>query len=423
MPLRILIAIAVALVVIVAIDFYAYQAVRTVTASLSPRWRSIWSWAYWVFSVGVIVLLVVGVIVMGDRRATNHFAQYALGMVVLSVVPKLVIIVALLGEDAIRLFWAVWLRFTQSLTTSSTPPVQQADLLVSRSQFLSALALGAAAIPFAGIGYGLIRGRYQYTVHRQTLSFANLPPAFHGLRIVQLSDVHSGSFDSPADVARGIALAQAEKPDLIVFTGDLVNNTADEFNPWVEAFSKLRAPLGQFSILGNHDYGDYSQWPSEKAKAANLAHLEALHAQTGFRLLKNERVAIERDGQQFILAGVENWGLGFKQKGDLAATLNGLSPEQFILLLSHDPSHWDAEIRKHPARVELTLSGHTHGMQFGVEIPGFRWSPVKYRYPRWAGLYQEAYHRLYINRGFGFIGFPGRVGIWPEITVLTLERA
>ncbi len=422
MLVRFLIALAIVLVVVLALDFYAYQAVRTATASLSPRWRSGWRTAYWAFSIGVLAMVLVGVVLMGNRRATNHFAQYAFGLLVLSVVPKLVVVLPLLFEDVVRLFWAAWGKFTQWRTVSA-PAEPAADLIVSRSQFLSTAALAVAAVPFLSIGYGLLRGRYQYTVHRHTLRFDNLPEAFHGLRVVQLSDIHSGSFDSPADVARGVQLVLDERPDLILFTGDIVNNAATEFEPWVDTFSRLRAPLGQFSILGNHDYGDYAQWPSDEAKAENLALLERLHAQTGFRLLKNEHLRLERDGQHLVLAGVENWGLGFKQKGDLGATLAGLSPEQFILLMSHDPSHWDAQVREHPARVELTLSGHTHGMQFGVEVGELRWSPVKYRYPRWAGLYQEGQHQLYVNRGFGFIGFPGRVGIWPEITVLTLERA
>ncbi len=422
--LRALIIIAVVLAVVIAIDFYAYQAVRTVTAGLSPRWRTGWRWAYWVFSVGVLALLVVGVLVMGDRRATNHFAQMAFGLVVLSVVPKLIVVVALLGEDLIRAFWWGWQRFTQLMTRADGPhPAGAAEVVVSRSEFLSALALGVAAVPFAGIGYGMLHGRYRYTVHRETLRFANLPEAFHGLRVVQLSDIHAGSFDSPKDVARGVQVVIDERPDLILFTGDIVNNAATELEPWVETFGRLRAPLGQYAILGNHDYGDYVQWPSAEAKAANLAHLERLHAQTGFRLLKNAHVKLSKGDAEIVLAGVENWGLGFKQKGDLEATLRGVTPEQFVLLMSHDPSHWDAQVRQHPARVELTLSGHTHGMQFGVEVGALRWSPVKYRYPRWAGLYTEGDHRLYVNRGFGFIGFPGRVGIWPEITVLTLERA
>ena len=288
---------------------------------------------------------------------------------------------------------------------------------------MSMLALGVAAVPFTGIIYGVAKGRYQYTVRRIKLAFPDLPDAFNGFTITQLSDIHSGSFDNKAAVAYGVDLANRQHSDLFVFTGDLVNNEAAEMDPWIDTFSNLKAPMGQFSILGNHDYGDYIQWPDARTKAENLESLKAVHKKIGFRLLLNERITLEKDGQRINLIGVENWGKGgFAKYGDLQKAAAGLQKDSFNILLSHDPSHWEAEVLPHPEKIHLTLSGHTHGMQFGVELPGFRWSPIKYVYPQWAGVYERAGRYLYVNRGFGFLGFPGRVGILPEITVITLVK-
>jgi predicted MPP superfamily phosphohydrolase len=253
--------------------------------------------------------------------------------------------------------------------------------------------------------------------------FKDLPSAFDGFTITQLSDIHSGSFRDPEAVRRGVELVNAQRSDLFVFTGDLVNSLAAEFEPWISVFRQIEAPFGTYSILGNHDYGDYHQWDDEQDKQRNFEALKAHHATVGFRLLLDEHVTLEKDGEQIALLGVENWGLGFGQRGDLQKALKGLPAESFKVLLSHDPTHWDHQVKADPNPIQLTLSGHTHGMQVGVEIPGFRWSPVKYRYPKWAGLYEEAGRYLYINRGFGYLGFHGRVGIWPEITVLELRRA
>ncbi len=270
--------------------------------------------------------------------------------------------------------------------------------------------------------YGMIRGKYAYRVIRHTLYFDDLPEAFDGFTITQISDVHSGSFNNPKAVQRGIDMVKQQNSDLFVFTGDLVNNKAEEIKPWISYFNQIKAPYGQFSILGNHDYGDYVKWPNESTKRANLDLLKTYHKELGFRLLLDEHVVLNKDGQKIILAGVENWGIGFGERGDLKKALNGVNPADFKVLLSHDPSHWEAEVVKSSSKVQLTLSGHTHGMQFGLEAFGIKWSPVKYRYAHWAGIAGQDGVFLNINRGFGFIGFSGRIGIWPEITVIELKR-
>ena len=270
---------------------------------------------------------------------------------------------------------------------------------------------------------GIIRGKYAYRVIEQTLYFDDLPQNFDGFKIVQISDIHAGSFNNVKAVQKGINLVLAQSADLFVFTGDLVNNKAEEIKPWIPLFNQIKAPYGQFSILGNHDYGDYIAWKSPSEKQQNLENLKKYHQEIGFKLLLDEHVYLEKGEDKIVLAGVENWGIGFGERGDLNAALNGTKPQDFKVLLSHDPSHFDAQVKKHPSKINLTLSGHTHGMQFGIELFGIKWSPVKLRYKHWAGLKEENNRYLYINRGFGFIGFSGRVGIWPEVTLITLRKS
>jgi len=270
--------------------------------------------------------------------------------------------------------------------------------------------------------YGMLKGKYDFRLHKQTLFFDDLPEAFDGFTITQISDIHSGSFDNTEAVQRGIDLAKAQKSDLFVFTGDLVNDAAYEIEPYLSHFSQLKAPYGQFSILGNHDYGDYIEWNSDAEKAANLEKLKQHHKTLGYRLLLDENLALEKDGQKISLIGVQNWGRGFIQIGDLDKALKGVPEDAFKILLSHDPTHWEEKVRFHPTTIHLTLAGHTHGAQFGVEAAGLRWSPVQYRYLDWAGLANEKNRYLYVNRGFGFLAFSGRLGIWPEVTVITLRK-
>ena len=290
---------------------------------------------------------------------------------------------------------------------------------ISRSAFLSWLGIGLGTTMFGTLLYGF-SNKYRYQVNNIDLNFDTLPEPFKGLRIVHISDIHSGSFTNKEAVEKGVQKILDTKPDLILFTGDLVNDAAEEMNEYKEVFAKLNAPLGVYSTLGNHDYGDYKAWPSEADKLANLDRLKAVHAEMGWKLLMNEHVMLERDGDRIAVIGIENWGAkGFVQHGRLDLAYAGSEQVPFKILMSHDPSHWDAQVKKYND-IHLTLSGHTHGMQFGVEIPGLRWSPIKYFYKQWAGLYEDGAQKLYVNRGFGFIGYPGRVGIMPEITVINL---
>ncbi|MCB9188704.1 MAG: metallophosphoesterase [Flavobacteriales bacterium] len=293
--------------------------------------------------------------------------------------------------------------------------------LEGRRNFLIKSGLAIASIPFASFLYGITVGKYNYKVKRVNLSFSNLDPVFNGYKIIQISDIHAGSFDSKESVLAGIKLINDQEPDLVVFTGDLVNDRAEEIDHYIDVFSQIKSKDGIYSITGNHDYGDYYPWNSSEEKEANFNNLISKHEELGFELLMNESRKIQKEGKYFNLVGIENWGLPpFPQKGDLEKALKEVD-SQFTLLLSHDPSHWDVQTLKHNNKVDLTLAGHTHGMQFGIEIPGIKWSPVKYRYPRWAGLYEQQGQYLYVNRGFGFLGLPGRVGIWPEITLIELN--
>lgn len=396
---------------LVAIDIYSYQAIRTLSKTqLWPRY------AFWILS-GAFILLIIYAFLNFDRSAGPQHPVFKImiSSFVLLYVPKLIIIFFMVGEDILRIVVGAAGKISGSTAEQFLP---------DRRKFVSQLALGLAAIPLAGVIHGIWKGRYNYRVIKKTLFFPDLPEAFEGFTLTQISDVHSGSFDNPEKINYGIELINAQKSDIIVFTGDLVNDRAREMAPWKETFAKLQAPLGKFSILGNHDYGDYVRWESEAEKQANMEELYQTHADIGFDLLRNENRKIKKDGASLRLVGVENWGTGgFVQHGDLDKAVADTAQDDFHILLSHDPSHFDHVVKKHPKKMSLTLSGHTHGMQFGIEIPGWvKWSPVKYRYPKWAGLYEEMGRYLYVNRGFGFLAFPGRVGIWPEITVLELRK-
>jgi predicted MPP superfamily phosphohydrolase len=292
---------------------------------------------------------------------------------------------------------------------------------ITRSAFMSWLGIAFGGGLFSTFIYGF-SNKYNYTVKRVNLAYKNLPSSFRGLKIIQISDVHSGSFNNKEAVKKGIEKIIGENPDMILFTGDLVNDRAIEMDDYKDLFSQLKAPMGVYSVLGNHDYGDYVQWSTSEEKNANLEALKKVHAAMGWKLLMNENIVFNRNNESIALLGIENWSAkgNFPKYGSLSNAHSGTESIPFKILMSHDPSHWDAEVRVKYQDIDLMLSGHTHGMQFGVEIPGFRWSPVQYMYKQWAGLYEEAGQRLYINRGFGFIGYPGRVGILPEISVITL---
>ena len=268
-------------------------------------------------------------------------------------------------------------------------------------------------------------GKYNFKVIKQVLSFDDLPEEFDGVTITQISDIHSGSFDNPEKIQYAIDLINKQNSDIVLFTGDIVNTHATEMHPWIETFKKIHNPnLGKFSVLGNHDYGEYVSWPTKAEKQQNFEDIKDLHRQIDFKLLLNEHVKIKKGASEIALVGVENWGVKFKQAGDLKKASEGLSKNDFKILMSHDPSHWEYEVKEHPNHYHLTLSGHTHGLQFGIEIPGvIKWSPVQYIYKQWAGLYENMGRFIYVNRGFGFHAYPGRVGIMPEITVIELKKS
>lgn len=366
---------------------------------------------YWSVNIGLPVLLFASIFFIGRYS----FTTATLGSLFISLfITKLFFLIGLLfGEISELLFKGIQFLFLEN---------KNDEIISNPELFKSALATSLAAIPFFAFIYGITKGKYRYTVHRHEIFFEDLPPAFDGFTITQISDVHSGGFHNKKEVAKGIDLINAQQSDLFVFTGDLVNNAATEIEPWIDLFKKIKAPYGQYSILGNHDYGDYISWPSKEAKLANMQRLLNNHQKIGFRLLLDEHIILEKDGEKIALVGIENWGIGFGKRGDLNKALTGLPANMFKILLSHDPSHWEHEVKNNSNKINLTFSGHTHGMQMGVELFGWKWSPVKLRYPRWAGLYNENDRYLYVNRGFGFLGFAGRVGIWPEVTVVTLKR-
>jgi len=401
------------------VDWYVFSAVKTIFSS--ARARTIASWVYWMFSA-FFFLLSIYVFLTVSRSAgpSDPGVKVLMASFVLLYIPKLAIILFLGLEDVYRLLRA---GVVGVLKVSGNDIVSNVSYFESRRKFISQLAALAASIPALGILYGITKGKYNFKVHRVELAFKDLPAAFHGMTITQISDLHVGSYDDKEEVQRAVELINEQKSDVVFFTGDLVNNRATEMESWVDTFSQIDAPMGKYSILGNHDYGDYIQWPSEQAKHENMYQLYHMHERIGFKLLRNQNHRFEKDGQYIELLGMENWGKGFAQYGNLDQTMHGTQKESFKILLSHDPSHWEEEVMDHKENIHLTLAGHTHGMQFGFEIPGFRFSPSQLKYKRWAGLYTENQRNLYVNRGLGFIGFPGRVGIWPEVTVITLLKA
>jgi predicted MPP superfamily phosphohydrolase len=405
------------ILLIVLIDLYAYRGLKSLLHSVeSDRLRLIFKASFLFPTFLLSIGLITGIYFSNKLVITTdyRFGFYMFGLVLLFTLPKIIFIVFYAANDISNFF--------TSLFTSPKPDGIQGEI-ISRKVFITQVGLVLSSFTFLSIFYGMVKGRFNFKVIKQELSFSNLPDAFKGFKIVQISDVHIGSFfNNHTEVARGIEMINNLNPDLIVFTGDFVNNYAKETEGWVDIFSKLKAKMGKYSILGNHDYGDYGVFKSAEEKIKNLNDLIETHKKMGFQILLNQHAIIEKNGQRFSLIGVENWGFPpFPQYGDLNKAMQGVNPDEFSILLSHDPSHFDGEVLG-KTNIPLTLSGHTHGMQFGVEIGDFKWSPVKYKYPRWAGLYQEKNQYLYVNRGFGYIGFPGRVGIMPEITLLKLNN-
>jgi uncharacterized protein len=396
-------------IVVAFIEFYAFQAVKTFT---KVRWVLV---SYVVVSLTVIIFVAYQFTKFDRSVGQTKMTMITLGLLLLVLIPKLILTLILFLEDIFRIL---------SGTISKISGTTNDTFLPERRKFVSQIALGLAAIPFSSLIYGMTFGKYNYKVIKQQIFFPDLPDAFDGFKITQISDVHSGSFDNPEKINYAIDLINEQESDMILFTGDIVNTHAKEMVPWIETFNRIKKyEYGKYSVLGNHDYGEYVDWKTAKAKDENFEAIKGLYGKIGFNLMLNEHKYIQKGNDKIALVGVENWGVKFKKAGDLHKASEGLTKEEFKILMSHDPSHWDAEVNNHPKDFHLTLSGHTHGLQFGIEIPGFfKWSPAQYVYDQWAGLYEKAGKYIYVNRGFGFHAYPGRVGIMPEITVIELKK-
>ena len=393
-------------------DFYVFYAIKSLSEELSAGWRRAVYIAYW----GISLLFLVGVLLYRqiDPKQFGNLRLYITSGFFILFMGKFLAAAFLVVDDLRRaITWIVNLL-----------PVKEEPFSTSRSDFMRKTAVIAGAVPLATMTFGIVSGAHDYRVRRRTITFKDLPKSFDGIRIAQVSDIHTGSFFNKVAVEGGVDMLLAEKPDIAFFTGDLVNNRSEEAKEYLDVFKRLKAPLGTFSVMGNHDYGDYTEWSSMTAKNQDIQNLHGMHHYMGYDLLLNENRTVKVDGEEIAILGCENWGAGrFSKYGDMQKTTQGVEEQPFKILLSHDPSHWDAQVRPEYADIDLMLAGHTHGMQFGIEIGDFRWSPVKYRYKQWADLYQEGEQYLYVNRGYGYIGYPGRIGILPEITILELKKA
>jgi len=421
---------------ILIFDFYAYQAVKTLTEDAQPVYRKVIRTGYWVLNILLYIsaLLAMSGFLVHAPRALYLFVT---GLFAGLFIAKLLMILPLLMEDIYRLLHKILSLFRPSVS----PEGEETGLsLISRKRFISQVSAGIGAATLTGFGYGIVRGAHHYKLHYTQIPLKQLPESFRGLKIGHLSDIHAGSFWDMKAVERGVEKLMREKPDVIFFTGDLVNSLADEMTPaYIEIFSRVKAPMGVYSILGNHDYGDYHQWPDRKTMGTgnnaqankshmtpmqkeNLEQLMQTHKQMGWDLLLNEHRILEKNGERIALIGVENYGAKgrFARYGILSDAYAGTEEMPVKLLLSHDPSHWEAQVVKKYSDIDVTFAGHTHGAQFGIETAGFKWSPIKYMYKQWAGLYSSGEQHLYVNRGFGYLGYPGRLGIRPEIGIITL---
>ncbi len=392
------------LAVFFIIEIYVYQAIRNITTNNYIRI------GYWVFTLLAYGIILYWILTFNKASRDHQQIQLMVSAMMIFVLPKLLSVIFLLIGDFTRFVEFGFKYFTA-----------KENYFPERRKFISTTALAAAGIFSALAIDGIIFGKYRHTVRKVKLRFKNLPESFKGYKIVQISDVHSGSFFNPQKLQKAIDLINEQDADVVLFTGDMVNNYADEFKPFIPLFKSIKAKDGKFSILGNHDYGDYGAWNSREEKAQNIPTLKNYQAEAGFKMLRNENIALEKNGEKIYLLGVENWGIKpFPQYGDLDKALKGVPEDAIKVLMSHDPTHFDEVVKKHKTNVHLTLSGHTHGMQFGLDLKNIKWSPVKFKYKKWADLYESEGKYLYVNRGFGVIAYPGRVGINPEITVIEL---
>ena len=398
--------------VLILIDFYIYAVLKTLFQSASIGTKSFINILYWTLCV-----LSLGSFLLFPFITNPYFKQYIFSIGIGWVLTQIFMVLFFLVDDVRRgAFWTMG-----QVASATGAKFLNADKGIPRSAFLSWLGVGLSSTLFLSLLYGF-SNKYKYTLIKKKIALAGLPKSFKGFKIIHISDIHSGSLKDQVAVLKGIAMIEKQNADMILFTGDLVNDRATEMNDWMSVFSQIKAPHGVYSTLGNHDYGDYVKWDSAEAKKQNLEGLKKVHQDLGWKLLMNENVLITKQDEAIRLVGIENWGAKarFPKYGKMEQAMQGVGEKEVIILMSHDPSHWEAEvIPKYPS-VQLTLSGHTHGMQFGLENPYFKWSPVQWVYKQWAGIYDNKKQQLYVNRGFGFIGYPGRVGILPEITLIEL---
>lgn len=406
--------------VFIAIDFYVFQAIKTVIVEWREEVKTGVTIFFW--SLTILSIVSLGVYHLVDpEKVGKVLRNFIMVMLFVNYFSKVFAVLVLFIDDLIRGGKWVISQFVDNNSSSESPVAKENT--ISRSDFLTKTAIIAAAVPAVTMGFGILSGAHDYRVRRTVVKLPNLPAAFDGIKIGQLSDIHSGSFFNKTAVKGGVEMFMNEKPDVVFFTGDLVNNTAEEVKDYINVFDKVKAPFGVFSTLGNHDYGDYYSWSSQKAKIQNLEDVKRAHKIMGWNLLMNENQKLTLKGESIAVIGVENWGKGgFVKHGRLDQAVKGTEEASVKLLLSHDPSHWDAQVRPDFPTIDLMFAGHTHGFQLGIELGNFKWSPSQYIYNQWAGIYREANQFLYVNRGFGYLGFPGRIGILPELTIIELQK-
>jgi predicted MPP superfamily phosphohydrolase len=403
-------------IIFLVIDYYVFQGVLVVSRNWGQAWKNIARYGFWIPTVLSIAALMWWAFA-DPYKGSHNFRAWIITGLVATYFSKVFAVLFLFVDDVQRGVRTLANFFNRA-------PSDLPGAAIPRSEFLAKTALLAASVPFGAMTYGIISGAHDYRVRRTSIKLPNLPKEFDGIKVAQLSDIHTGSFFNKTAVKGGVDMLLKEKPDVIFFTGDLVNNESSEVKNYVDVFDKLKAPYGVFSVTGNHDYGDYHSWSSQAAKQKNFKDLMEAHRVMGFDLLMNEHRFLEINGEEMAIIGNENWGGGrFAKYGRLDKAHAGTEEAPVKILLSHDPSHWDAQVRPLYPDIDLMLSGHTHGFQFGVEIGNIKWSPSQYAYKQWAGLHQEGSQYLYVNRGYGYLGYPGRIGMPPEITIIELKRA
>jgi len=398
--------------VLILIDFYIYHVLKILMQGASVGTRTTVGLIYW-----ALCIMSLGSFLLFPYISNPYFKQYIFSIGIGWVLTQIFMVLFFLVDDLRRgAFWTMG-----QAASIAGAKFMNTEKGIPRSTFLSWMGVGLSSTLFFSLLYGF-GNKYNYKVIKKKIALKGLPLAFKGFKIIHISDIHSGSLKDKAAVLKGIELIEKQNADLVLFTGDLVNDRATEMHDWMDVFGKIKAPHGVYSTLGNHDYGDYVKWDTAEEKKQNLEALKQVHDNLGWRLLMNENISIEKNEEKIKIVGIENWGAKarFPKYGKMDLAMQGVNKEDIVILMSHDPSHWEAEVIPKYSHIQLTLSGHTHGMQFGLENPYFKWSPVQWVYKQWAGIYDNKDQQLYVNRGFGFLGYPGRVGILPEITLIEL---